>query len=57
VSKTLRHSKLSITSDLYGHLTQEASVAAADSLGAVLDAVASERAAIKKAQDATADRG
>jgi integrase len=56
VSKTLRHSKLGITADLYSHLTHEASVAAADALGSVLDAVASERAAIQKAKDATALR-
>jgi integrase len=48
VSKTLRHTTSGITADLYGHLTPEAAVAAADSLGAVLDAaaeLANERAA------------
>jgi integrase len=48
VSKTLRHSKVGITADLYRHLTHEASVAAADALGSVLDAVASERSAIRR---------
>lgn len=38
VSKTLRHSQVGITSNLYGHLTHEAAQAAADSLGGVLDA-------------------
>lgn len=45
VSKTLRHSKVGITADLYAHLTREASLAAADSLGAVLDAAAADHAA------------
>lgn len=45
VSKTLRHSKVSITVDLYGHLTHEAAQAAADSLGGVLDAATARRAA------------
>lgn len=44
VSKTLRHSQTGITADLYGHLTQEAALAAADSLGAILDAAAAELA-------------
>jgi integrase len=44
VSKTLRHSQVSITADLYGHLTAEAAHAAADSLGGVLDAAAAELA-------------
>lgn len=43
VSKTLRHSKVSITVDLYGHLTHEAAQAAADSLGGVLDAATARR--------------
>jgi integrase len=46
VSKTLRHSKVSITVDLYGHLTHEAAQAAADSLGGVLDAATARRSAI-----------
>ncbi len=45
VSKTLRHSKVSITVDLYGHLTHEAAQAAADSLGGVLDAATARRSA------------
>ena len=36
VSKTLRHSQVSITADLYGHLTPEAAHAAADALGTAL---------------------
>jgi integrase len=44
VSKTLRHATSGITADLYGHLTAEAALAAADSLGAVLDAAAAELA-------------
>lgn len=43
VSKTLRHSRVGITVDLYGHLTEEAAQAAADSLGAVLDGAAADR--------------
>ncbi len=37
VSKTLRHSQVGITANLYGHLTHEAAHAAADSLGGALD--------------------
>jgi len=44
VSKVLRHSKTAITADLYSHLTRESSLAAADSLGDVLDAAAAELA-------------
>ncbi len=44
VSKTMRHTQLSTTSDLYGHLTPEAAHTAADSLGGVLDAAAAELA-------------
>ena len=40
----LRHSKVAITVDLYGHLSQETSTAAADMYGAVLDAAAAELA-------------
>jgi integrase len=43
-SKALRHSKIGTTADTYGHLTREASLAAADSLGSVLDAAAAELA-------------
>lgn len=42
VSKTLRHATSGITADLYGHLTTESALAAADSLGSVLDAAAAE---------------
>ncbi len=45
VSKTLRHSRTGITADLYGHLTREAATAAADALGATLDAAAAELSA------------
>ncbi len=48
VSKTLRHSQVGITSNLYGHLTHEAAQAAADSLVAVLDA-ASTRLSARRA--------
>jgi integrase len=51
VSKALRHSQVAITSDLYGHLTREAATAAADGLGATLDAAAAERAAERSARD------
>lgn len=47
VSKTLRHSRVGITADLYGHLTEEAAQAAADSLGSVLDGAAASRAAAR----------
>ena len=53
VSKTLRHSKVGITADLYGHLTNEAAIAAADTLGGVLDAAAAELASERAAHDAT----
>lgn len=55
-SKMLRHSKVGITSDLYGHLTREASHAAADGLAAVLDAAAAEKAAEARINDATTVR-
>ena len=44
VSKTLRHSQMSITSDLSGHLTREAAHVAGDGLGATLDATAAQLA-------------
>lgn len=56
VSKMLRHSKISMTVDLYGHLSRETSTAAADTYGAVLDAAAAELAAERAAQDATTTR-
>jgi integrase len=43
VSKVLRHTKVSITSDLYGHLTREAGMAAVDAAAAALDAAAAAR--------------
>jgi len=53
VSKTLRHSQVGITANLYGHLTQEAAHAAADSLGGALDLAAAKMRADRAAQDAT----
>jgi integrase len=53
VSKTLRHATSGITADLYGHLTAEAALAAADSLGNVLDAAAAELANERVTRDAT----
>lgn len=55
-SKMLRHSQVGITADLYGHLTREASHAAADGLAAVLDAAAAERLNEQKMTDATTVR-
>jgi integrase len=52
-SKMLRHSQVGITADLYGHLTREASQAAADGLAAVLDAAAAELAAERALRPAT----
>jgi hypothetical protein len=51
VSKALRHSQVSITSDLYGHLTREAAHAAADGLRAALDAAAAEFASERAMRD------
>ena len=56
VSKTLRHSQVSITADLYSHLTKEAAHAAADGLGAALDAAAAELASERSLRDATTVR-
>lgn len=56
VSKTLRHSKVGITADLYAHLTREAALAAADQLGDVLDAAAAELASERAARTATTVR-
>ena len=53
VSKTLRHATSGISADLYGHLTKEAALAAADSLGNVLDAAAAELANERAARAAT----
>ena len=53
VSKTLRHSKVGITSDLYGHLTHEAAQAAADSLGGVLNAVTAQLPEGRSRREAT----
>ncbi|MGH4013151.1 MAG: site-specific integrase [Pseudonocardiaceae bacterium] len=56
VSKTLRHAQTGITADLYGHLTREAAVAAADSLGSALDAAAAELMNERAARAATTPR-
>lgn len=55
-SKMLRHSQVGITADLYGHLTREASHAAADGLAAVLDAAAAELANERAMSNATTVR-
>lgn len=55
-SKMLRHSQVGITADLYGHLTREASHAAADGLAAVLDAATAERLNEQAMRDATTVR-
>jgi integrase len=51
VSKFARHSTTAITSDRYGHLTEEVTIAVADSIGAALDAAAAELATERAAQD------
>ena len=55
ISKTLRHAASAITADLYGHLTKDSALAAADGLGAVLDAAAaalvSDRATAMRPRD------
>jgi integrase len=56
VSKVLRHSQLSITADLYGHLTPEIAMSAADVFGTALDAAAAERAAEHAAARSTQGR-
>jgi integrase len=56
VSKTLRHAQSGITADLYGHLTKESALAAADSLGSVLDAAAAELVNERSVRVATALR-
>lgn len=56
VSKTLRHSRTGITADLYGHLTREVALAAADALGDALDAAAAELAGERAANAATTTR-
>ena len=56
VSKVLRHAASGITADLYGHLTKESALAAADGLGAVLDAEAAKLACDRAERAATAVR-
>ena len=56
VSKTLRHSKMAITVELYGHLTIEAAHAASDALATALGVAPAERAAERKIRAAPAVR-
>ncbi len=56
VSKTLRHSQVGITADLYGHLTREATHAAADALGAALDTATAELTTERAVRSATTMR-
>jgi integrase len=49
VSKTLRHSTVSITSDIYTHLTAEVAREAVDAVAAALDAAEAEAAATRRA--------
>jgi integrase len=56
VSKTLRHSQVGITVNLYGHLTYEAAQAAADSLGGVLDAASARLPGERSPRRATTSR-
>ncbi|MGH3568181.1 MAG: hypothetical protein ACRDRH_19570 [Pseudonocardia sp.] len=45
LSKVLRHTQVSTTADLYGHLSPEIATSAADTFGAALDAASAERTA------------
>ena len=54
VSKVLRHTQVSITADLYGHLSREIATSAADTFGAALDAAAAERTAEQAARASVA---
>jgi len=56
VSKTLRHSRIAITADLYGHLTEEAAHAAATGLESVLNAAKAERDAKTAMRSETTSR-
>ena len=56
VSKTLRHSRIAITADLYGHLTEEAAHAAATGLESVLNAAKAERDAETAMRSETTSR-
>jgi hypothetical protein len=50
------HAKVGITADLYSHLTRESALAAADSLGNVLDAAAAVLASERTTRAATTVR-
>ena len=50
VSKTLRHSTVSITSDTYSHMTREVALAAVDAMADVLAAAEAEAAATRRAR-------
>jgi integrase len=52
-SKTLRHTTSGITADLYGHLTRQAALAAADTLAAALDTAATELVNNRATRDTT----
>lgn len=52
VSKTLRHSTVAITSDIYAHLTAEVAREAVDTMAAVLDAAQAEAEAVGRARAA-----
>jgi hypothetical protein len=56
VSKMLRHSRVGITADLYGHLVADVAIEAADAMGTALDVAAAERRAELAARDATTSR-
>ncbi len=50
VSKTLRHSTVSITSDTYSHMTREVALAAVDAMADALAAAEVEAAATRRAR-------
>ncbi|MER5671944.1 tyrosine-type recombinase/integrase [Pseudonocardia alni] len=52
VSKTLRHSTVSITSDVYSHLTADVAREAVDAMQAALDAAEAEARAAARAREA-----
>jgi integrase len=52
VSKTLRHSTVAITGDIYAHLTAEVAREAVDAMAAALDAARAEAGAIGRARAA-----
>ncbi|MFE5572055.1 tyrosine-type recombinase/integrase [Amycolatopsis japonica] len=52
VSKMLRHSKVGITSDLYGHLVKDVAIQASDTMDAAIEAAAAELRNERAARDA-----